>query len=167
MDINFHYFAIKSLAVYAGFSPEDAQTVAEYSQFVDDYNRTGTVQFEEIPEFARHLAKKNGTSWHLYCVTTGFSNFMDMAGLIRPSHQRHICIPFHFSPPQPLNAPVADDTLWRTEPETLQKPTLLRGLLEQAESRYRQNPAARENLIGLAILLHIFADTYAHQQFSG
>lgn len=167
MDINFHYFAVKSLAVRAGFSAADAQTLAEYSQFVDDYNRTGSVLFQNVPEFARHLAKKDGSNWRLQCVTTGFSSFLDMAELVRRSRQQHICIPFHFIPPQALNAPVADEAAWRTEPETLQKPTVLRCLLEKAENRYKQAPAARESLIGLAILLHIFADTYAHQRFSG
>ena len=167
MDINFHYFAIKSLAVRAGFSPADAQTMAEYSQFVDDYDRDGTVRVTDVPEFARHLAKKDRSGWRLYCTTTGFSSFMDMAGLIQRKRQKHICIPFHFIPRQALNARVEDDALWRTEPETLGQPTLLRGMLEAAEARYKQNPGARENLIGLAILLHIFADTYAHQRFSG
>lgn len=167
MDSNFHYFALKSLAVQAGFSLADAQTLAEYSQFVDDYNRSGSVLFEEVPEFARHLAKKTPSGWQFSCITTGFSSLIDMAGLIRPSHQRLICIPFHFIPPQALNVPVPDEAMWRTEPENLQKPTLLRKLLEQAESRYQQAPDERKNLIALAILLHIFADTYAHQRFSG
>ena len=167
MDINFHYFAVKSLAVRAGFSPEDAQVVAEYSQFVDDYDRDGTVRVADVPEFAQHLAKKGRSGWRLYCMPTGFSSFMDMAGLIQRKRQKHICIPFHFIPRQALNAEVEDDALWRTEPETLEQPTLLREMLETAEKRYKQNPDARENLIRLAILLHIFADTYAHQRFSG
>jgi len=167
MDINFHYFAVKSLAVRAGFSPEEAQTLAEYSQLVDDYNRSGTVSFTDVPEFARHLAKKKGEQWDFHCVTTGFSNLIDMAELLRSSRQRHICIPFHFIPPQALNVSVKDEAAWRTEPETLQKDTVLRRLLQQAQTRYRESPAAHENLIHLALLLHIFADTYAHQRFSG
>lgn len=167
MDINFHYFAVKSLAVRAGFSPAEAQTLAEYSQLVDDYNRTGTALFKDVPEFARHLAKKSGSYWRFHCVTTGFSSALDMAELIRPSRQRHICIPFHFIPPQALNAPVKDEAAWRTEPETLEKDTVLCGLLRKAQMRYQDDPAARQNLIRLALLLHIFADTYAHQRFSG
>jgi hypothetical protein len=38
MDIAFHYFAIKSLAVTAGFSDEDAQTIAGYSQMAGDFD---------------------------------------------------------------------------------------------------------------------------------
>lgn len=167
MDINFHYFAVKSLAVRAGFSPAEAQTLAEYSQLVDDYNRTGTVLFKEVPEFARHLAKKSGPYWLFHCVTTGFSSALDMAELIRPSRQRHICIPFHFIPPQALNVPVKDEAAWRTEPETLEKDTVLCGLLRKAQIRYHDAPFVRKNLISLALLLHIFADTYAHQRFSG
>lgn len=38
MNINFHYFAIKVLAIAAGFDYSDAQIIAEYSQFVDDFH---------------------------------------------------------------------------------------------------------------------------------
>lgn len=35
MDINFHYYAVKTLAIHAGFDEECAQIIARYSQFVD------------------------------------------------------------------------------------------------------------------------------------
>ena len=37
MNIGYHYYTIKTLAVKAGFSNEEAQTIASYSQAVDDY----------------------------------------------------------------------------------------------------------------------------------
>ena len=43
MDINFHYYTVKALAVYAGFSEEYSQLIAEYSQFTDDYSLRGTL----------------------------------------------------------------------------------------------------------------------------
>lgn len=167
MDINFHYFAVKSLAVRAGFAPEEAQTLAEYSQLVDDYNRSGPVLFKDVPEFAQHLAKKRGAFWSFHCVTTGFSTLLDMAELMRIERQKFVCIPFHFITRQALNVPVADDAAWRTVPETLEEETVLHGLLRAARQRYQAAPAERASLIGLALLLHIFADTYAHQRFCG
>jgi hypothetical protein len=43
MDINFHYFAVKTLALHAGFLEFEAQIIAEYSQYVDDYEETAIV----------------------------------------------------------------------------------------------------------------------------
>ena len=40
MNIDFHYFVIKTLACAAGFSEEDAQTIAYYSQQVDDFTKS-------------------------------------------------------------------------------------------------------------------------------
>lgn len=38
MDISFHYFAVKTVAFAAGFSEAEAQRIAEFSQFIDDFN---------------------------------------------------------------------------------------------------------------------------------
>lgn len=38
MDLNFHYFAVKTIARDAGFCENDAQLIAAYSQFIDDYD---------------------------------------------------------------------------------------------------------------------------------
>ncbi len=38
MNIDFHYYTVKTIAFYAGFSLEEAQDIAFYSQYVDDYN---------------------------------------------------------------------------------------------------------------------------------
>ena len=37
MNVSFHYYAVKATACLCGFSPEQAEIVATYSQFVDDY----------------------------------------------------------------------------------------------------------------------------------
>ena len=38
MDISFHYFAVKTVAFAAGFSEAEAQRIAEFSQFINDFN---------------------------------------------------------------------------------------------------------------------------------
>lgn len=166
MDIRFHYYAINTLAQKAGFSGSDAQLLAEYSQFVDDYNMDGEICVENVPEFARHLAREEGSLWRFACVTTGFRDAGDYAQLPFRNRQRDILLPFHLIPPQSLKTKVEDSAAWRTQPETLKKPTLLRGLLEHAQTRYKAEPS-RPHLIRLGLLLHIFADTYAHQKFCG
>ena len=37
MDKNFHYYAVKVIATLAGFRPDEAQIIAQFSQFVDDF----------------------------------------------------------------------------------------------------------------------------------
>ena len=37
MNINFHYYTVRALGQLAGFPPEEAQLIAEYPQFIDDY----------------------------------------------------------------------------------------------------------------------------------
>lgn len=44
---------------------------------------------------------------------------------------------------------------------------LICGLLTDAKDKFIHAPQATENLMRIGILLHIFADTYAHQNFSG
>lgn len=38
MDISFHYFAVKTVARAAGYDEQKAQRIAEFSQFIDDFN---------------------------------------------------------------------------------------------------------------------------------
>lgn len=166
MDIRFHYYVIKTLAAKAGFLGEDAQLLAEYSQFVDDYNLDGEMPMGSVPEFARHLAREEGPLWRFACVTTGFRDAGDYAQLALRSRQRDVLLPFHLIPPQSLKTKVESSAAWRTCPERLDQPTLLRGLLRHAQERYKKKPS-RPNLIRLGLLAHIFADTYAHQKFCG
>ena len=61
MDINYHYFVVKTLACHAGFQEKDAQTIAYYSQQVDNFNLCEPVCVEQKPPqffFDHHYAKK-------------------------------------------------------------------------------------------------------------
>ena len=62
MDINFHYFAVKTIARFAGFSENEAQRIAGYSQFVDDYNPFLNYTFETIPDFMLRLMFSSSSS---------------------------------------------------------------------------------------------------------
>jgi len=167
MDINFHYFAVKAVAVKAGFQEKDAQIIASYSQFVDDFSNYHTMFFEDIPDFAQYLATKTTNGWLFSPVTTGFNSWLELARLIIPENQRKIAIPFHFIPKnKKLNQPVKDRTKWRVIPASLDSPSLIQKLLLKAKEAYKKN-GSTVNLIKIGTLLHIFADTYAHQNFSG
>ncbi|HEX2937316.1 MAG TPA: DUF6765 family protein [Ruminiclostridium sp.] len=166
MDINFHYFAVKTLARKAGFNENDAQVIAQYSQFVDDYNQYENLWLSDVPVFARSLARKLPIGWFFYTVTTGFDSWDDMARLVIPKYQREITIPYHFIPTQPLNVQRKTRDEWRTNPARMDTPSLMQSLMLEAQNIYKTNPL-KENLIRIGLLLHTFADTYAHQNFSG
>lgn len=169
MDINYHYFAVKTIAVEAGFSPEDSQLVASYSQFVDDFTNYKYMIIKDVPPFAQHLATKIPFSdyWLFNPVTTGFESFFDMALLSLEKNQRNILAPFHFIPPNSkLNTAISHRSEWRVIPTRLDLPSLMRELLFNARDLYL-NDNSKVNLMRIGVLLHIFADTYSHQNFSG
>ncbi|MBN2239872.1 MAG: hypothetical protein JW712_08855 [Dehalococcoidales bacterium] len=167
MDINFHYFAVKVLAVKAGFgNTDDAQTLATYSQMVDDFNWFEPFSVWNVPDFAQYLATHiAGNLYYFYPATTGFG-FFDYARLLLPEYQKNILVPFHFITQVPLPDPQTDRKKYRVVPVVNGGQTLLNDLLDKACNQYKESPV-RQNLIRIGTLLHIFADTYAHQRFSG
>lgn len=99
MDINYHYFAIKALALKAFFSEEEAQTIANYSQMVDDFTDFNTFVAYKVPEYAKHLATHLYGDYYIFNpATTGFSTGVDMIKLGIPKYQNIINAPFHFIP---------------------------------------------------------------------
>lgn len=166
MDINYHYFAVKVLAVKAGFgNNDDAQLLASYSQFVDDFNWFDPFFTDYVPDFAQYLATKIGSIWFFYPVTTGFG-FFDYPRLMISEYQRKILIPFHFMTTDPLTVVQSDRKRYRVVPVKAGGTSMMNSFLNDASDRYRQS-ATRENLIRIGTLLHTFADSYAHQRFSG
>ncbi len=176
MNINFHYFVVKTLASEAGFGTGDAQFLAGVSQYVDDYNLKDPIYLKNVPEYARHLTDgKDEKGWKFIPITTGFYTLLDNIELvINTNEPEMIVMPFHFIPEKPYNTYAIDPDKpadpsrgkLRTSPVTLGQDSLLQGLLLQARDSYRDE-ASRENLMRVGMLVHTFADTYAHQGFSG
>lgn len=166
MEINYHYFAVKVLAAKAGFNEIEAQTIAFYSQAISDYSIHEAIPLDEIPSYARHLAKKELDKWLFFPVTTGVSSWFNYDELTCQLNQRSITIPFHFIPKHKLSAPVSSRSEYRVVPAQLSTPSLMQEMLIEVRNDYMDNPNVK-NLIHIGMLLHIFADTYAHQNFSG
>lgn len=168
MNINFHYFTVKTLCRVAGLCEEDAQIIANYSQFVDDYSVWENYKFLEVPEYAMHLVLNQTSPYEFYTVTTGFTSFIDDARLVIEKYQNEIAVPFHFIPIKKLkNFPSrAQAKEYRTVAANLNNSDLICQLLYDAKNKY-MNIHGRYELMRIGLLLHIFADTYAHQLFSG
>lgn len=169
MNINFHYFAVKTIARKAGISEKKAQMLASYSQLIDDFDIYAPIRLDNVPDFARHLAEKSTIGgWWFYPVTTGFNSNMDMARLILEENQRLITVPFHFVTKKSLNQYPKDNSRqnYRSEPTHLNDGSLMSKMLSAACAKYKEQKNA-ENLMRIGMLIHTFADTYAHQSFSG
>lgn len=169
MDINYHYFAIKTLARFAGFAEEDAQVVAANSQMIDDFDLFNYMILDSVPEFAQRYARKvpGLNYWFFNPVTTGFSSLIDFAHLGLDRYQRRIAIPFHFIPQTTLNVPQPTRAGWRTVPAHMNVVTLMQAQMTDAIQKYLQSSGQRVDTMRVGMLLHTFADTYAHQSFSG
>lgn len=194
MNINFHYFVVKTLAVKAGLTEEEAQTAAFFSEFVDDmilnqvmegevYNKLSRVIVKDLNKGSlyKELASKGMAGPAGEWVTTKAGSEENYSFLI-PSitaftytealdedHQFESVIPFHFYPKKYRKDPTQEQRVdLRTSPavqgselfeEIERVVTSLAGL---------QDPINREiELVKFGVLLHIYADTYAHAGFSG
>jgi hypothetical protein len=164
MDINYHYFAVKAVASTVGFSEDEAQRIAFYSQYIDDFDKGNYMFFSHVPDYARYLAQDWAGFFLFNPVTTGFSTWYDMVLLAIERHQKWIATPYHFIPEKP--SPQQD---WRVVPARLNTPSLISGMLKEAQSVFMSEGQANRqtNLMRIGMLLHTFADTYAHQRFNG
>ena len=138
MNIEFHYYMLNVLCRYAGFSEEEARVVSYSSQFVD-YN------------LVTYTVDAPGRTYH----TIPTQNY----GFWSSETPRKVYIPFHFVPGD-TSYPGAARTDGRTNRlnTTPDSPAAKQILIAALKSR---------DLYRVGIALHTYADTWAHQNFSG
>lgn len=145
MDIEFHYWITGLVARKAGFSEEEARTIAYASQFTDDNDRILEVQ------------DRSGKD-------EPYKNFISQTmNIFRPMHRlMHIYPVFHFLPgdPQDESARRRDGKmhLLNTTPGSDLAVTLLKAAFQAPEET---------RLYRIGIASHAFADSWAHQNFVG
>jgi hypothetical protein len=149
MQRDFHYYCVGVLARAAGFNNKDALVLAYASQYVDDSSESqlipihtgaGQIQFDPARTSYAVLEVFQTLDW---------------------SAQKRIWIPFHFLPPQPFRPEQHTTFSFITRPDS----PFARMVLKQAASEPVANYKRRLCRIGVA--LHTYADTWAHQDFSG
>ena len=168
MDISFHYFAVKSVARAAGYDEEKAQRIASFSQFIDDYNWYSYFRAGNIPEYIKADELDivySKTLNILNPVTTGFYDWVDMATLILPRPQKYTVSAFHFIPQDAQSIAENDN---RAVPATLNDGSYISSMLQDLKNDINNNAVNESDaLMRMGMLLHTFADTYAHQLFTG
>ena len=144
MDIEFHYWITGIIARTAGFTEDEAKIIAYSSQFVDENDVSLTI--------------KDRASDKEYI------NFISQTmNILKPKHELMRIYPiFHFVPGDPVaySARRRDGKmhLFNTTPDN----EFVNGLLRDAftsEEKFR--------LYRIGVATHAFADTWAHQNFTG
>lgn len=170
MNISYHYYTIKTLAVKAGFPENEAQQIAYYSQMVDDFHLSNLVVLGmQPPEFflENGLAwKVNDHEWEMIPCGTG----IDFLKSLSPHYQEHTLAPFHFIPPKDLETLRNRDNSERTDYRCVcagdSQDLLIHEIVNEAVQAVKVQRSSR-NLMALGMALHTYADTYAHCHFSG
>jgi hypothetical protein len=149
MQKDFHYYCIGVLSRAAGFNPKDALILAYASQYVDDATEPGLFELEDgVP------------GPHFDATRTSYFGLESLHSL-RWEAQKRVWIPFHFIPDMPFSPASGSDFDFVTGPGS----DFARLLLTQAAAEPLANRERRLCRIGVA--LHTYADTWAHQDFSG
>lgn len=169
MDINYHYFMIKTLAYAAGFSQEDAQTIAYYSQQVDDFIRCSPMRVSRKPPayfIEKGYAKEVKGVWQVMPHPTG----IDMAQSLEKHYRRATLSPFHFITAKPLAELETDPGFTRADYRCVRADDVRAGLInqimEEAVEAVREE-ICEKSLMQLGMAIHIYSDTYAHYGYSG
>lgn len=148
MQIDFHHAVTYVAARIAGFSHEEADTLAYAAQYVDDATCDGTVCF------------KNGAQYHRISTS---HQMLDLKNLDNGDN-REVWLPFHFLPGN-----------GNLEKERNPEGTFINKLVCLPDSPIARDiiRAAIEGkgkpygLHRLGVALHVYADTWAHQGFAG
>jgi len=138
MQKDFHYYGIYVLARCAGFNRDDARVIAYSSQYVDDSTESEPIN---VGDFVFDTVR----TAHFGLKSYGWDV------------QKKVYIPFHFLPPFPLR-----DSQRKFSHVTKSNSLFAKRLLEEV---FQDNSELKLYRIGIA--LHTFADTWAHQGFSG
>lgn len=143
---DFHYYCVAVLARAAGFPPKDALVIAYASQYVDHATESQLIRLNI-----------NGTTLRFDPVRTAHYGL----GTVNWSTQKRIFIPFHFLPPEPFRPGERTHFSFTTTPGS----RFAQMLVQQAAAEPLKNHTRR--LCRLGVALHTFADSWAHQTFSG
>ncbi len=144
MDIDFHYGTIYVLSRWAKFCSANSNIIATSSQFVDDNLDNNPFSDEEEKENLAQGVNIRYSSQNIWGNVTGKGN-------------PEAWVPFHFLPG--LEGDTRDSKLICKKNSRLSKQLaerLLETTLDNSNFGFR-----------LGIGLHVFADTWAHQEFVG
>ncbi|MBW6514130.1 MAG: hypothetical protein K0B87_05180 [Candidatus Syntrophosphaera sp.] len=159
MNIAYHYFATKTLAVLAGFSEPEAHIIAYACQYVDEAQESEPITIYGLPEPSFERMKKD----ELDPTCTGHKGLLNILYNF-DDVRRKVLLPFHFMPAGWNAAHTSFNYLTKAEsPPALE---LVRLALQKLRTTAAGSPFRDLELIRLGVALHTYEDTFAHQNFS-
>ena len=162
MQIDFHYNIIKVLAEKAGFNPKESEIIAYASQYVDDSVYWNPKEIYNIPKsISSQYSRYDSSDYSFDPICTAHHSLGFLTAKKRVVQDK-VYIPFHF-------IPEIIDVKGTIEYQTTKNSSLAREIVDIAIKELDDStPKNRtRKLIKLGISLHSFADTWAHQHFSG
>ena len=148
MQIDFHHAVTYVVARCAGFTPAEASVIAYAAQYVDNASNSGVVRFEGGIRYSRI-----SSAHHLVDAR----NFRELDNL-------QVWIPFHFLPgnggrkaDESHDGPFVEKL--RCTPDSHIAKEMIAACIADCRAPY--------GLHRLGITLHVYADTFAHQGFTG
>ncbi len=143
MDIEYHYYMTFIVALRAGFKKDEAYKIAYSSQYTDDNDTPYKINEGRADAYENYI-----------------SQTMDIT---KPQEERLRIYPlFHFMPG-------THDEIWKSSPDRKDgKFHLLNTIPNNQNAVSLLNDALKsKNYYRIGIAIHMFADTFAHQNFVG
>lgn len=140
MQLDFHFYTIYVLCRCNGMSPENAKKVAYASQHTDDAKHEHALKFENGGRFQQILSAHK---------------IFDIDAVSSESQHR-IYVPFHFIPGNHGDR-IRERMVCKENSDIAQ-------MMVQEVATLKDKPY---QLHRLGIALHVYADTWSHQEFSG
>lgn len=160
MNTDFHYAAIRVLAHHAGFSSRDSHLIAYASQYVDDAVAHEPMRLDRDPE-VYGMRFKDG---EFDPICTAHKGLDYVRRVMTRKGRLLVYVSFHYVPC--LKGTRSTPDFRRVEKGGKLAKKLVLNALDLAKTA-RQGEEKTKALIGLGIALHSYADTWAHQGFSG
>jgi len=171
MNKSFHYYCIRVLAEKAGFSADDAQTIAYASQYTDDSSEHGKMRITNIPDTYEY-PRWNRSQGTFDPICTAHSGKGWLAKVwkwakfyLKTDVQRRILMVYHFLPGDGMAEEKRDNFHFITEKNS----ELSNLVVDEALGSIRQSndDTYLHAIIKVGIALHTYADTWSHNGFSG
>jgi hypothetical protein len=148
MQIDFHQSATYCIARLAGFSHQEAEVVAHCAQYVDDATHAGLIHFDNGALFQRTSSAHKKLDYR---------NFEALANHL-------VWIPFHFLPGNG-GLPAGQDPEGKFIHKLICRPNS--PVAQEIVRECIQHQPQPYALHRLGIVMHVYADTWAHQGFAG
>ena len=149
MKIDAHYYAVLAFCLACGFDKGSAATIAYASQFVDDAKINHIIIAGSIPENVQQYDMINDQPSFFNMATchsyTRIKTFNYSAMINNTSA-------FHF-------VPGCKGACFVRKMRCVERGQIIEQILEEA--------LVEDNLVKLGLVLHVYADTFSHQGFSG